>query len=720
MSRPRVEDIRNVAFVGHGAVGKTTLADQMLFKAGCNSRPGSVEDGSSMLDFDEEAKQHKYTVTASLCHFTHHGKYFNVLNTPGYPDFIGGVVGALRAVENAVIVINAAAGIEVNTRKVFQMAGEAGLGRIIVINKLDHENVKFPELIDSIHATFGACCVLMNVPDGVGPNFTKVISTLNPSADRPDNLPLDPADVSQHLMDAIVESDEALMTRYLDGEVIQGEELEHAVEHAIAEGTLIPIFCTCSKTGIGVPELMDAIADEGLHPLDLHRKALAAAPANGHGSGNGSSNGNAQEEELVQKEDWPLVAQVFKTRIDPFVSKMSFVRVFSGKVAKDATVTNVRTGKLLKIGSLFHLQGNHQEPTDAAGPGELVVLVKMDDLQVGDTIVADAKHVVKLPPIKFPAAMSSLGVEPKTQADQQKISSALHKIEEEDQTFHATREAQTHELIIHGLSELHLKIIEERLSKREKVQVIAHAPKIPYRETVASKAEGMYRHKKQTGGAGQFGEVHMRIFPVPRDVPIEEFCTSSRFEYMREYHHHPELNFVFIDSISGGSIPNQYIPAVEKGVLERLTQGVIAGYPVQDVGVELHFGKYHAVDSNENAFKTAGRMCLKQIFAQAKPALLEPIVKVEITIPGEKFGDITSDLNSRRGRVEGMDSALGGFQTITAKLPLSEVSTYARSLSSMTGGQGSFTMEFSHYDLMPPNEQAKVIAAAGKMKEDEE
>jgi elongation factor G len=317
--------------------------------------------------------------------------------------------------------------------------------------------------------------------------------------------------------------------------------------------------------------------------------------------------------------------------------------------------------------------------------------------------------------------MTALAVEPKSRNDQQKISGALHKIEEEDQTFHTSREAQTHELVMRGMSDLHLKIVEERLHRREKVDIVAHPPKIPFRETVNGAHEGMYRHKKQSGGAGQFAEVHMRVSHLPQGLNMEEYCTKERFESIRRFHYHPERNYVFVDRISGGSIPNQFIPAVEKGILERMEKGVIAGFLVQDVCVELFFGKDHAVDSNENAFRTAGSMCFKQEFALAKPVLLEPVVRIEITFPGDKFGDITSDLNGRRGRVEGMDSAPGGYQMIVAKVPLSEVTTYARSLSSVTGGRGSFTMEISHYEPMPANEQAKVVAAAaGKLKEDEE
>ena len=706
MGKSRVDDIRNVALVGHGAVGKTTLADLMLFRAGVGSRTGSVDDGTSVLDFDEEEKHHKFSISSSLIHFQHEGKTVQVLDTPGYPDFIGQVIGALRAVETVAIVINANSGIEVNTRRVFHLAGDANLGRVLVINKLDLENIRFEQLIENIQNTFGKRCVLMNVPNGLGAKFTAVAGTLDAHAgEAPPDLPIDPASVTQSLMDAIVESDEALMERYLNGETLSGDELDHAVEHAITVGSLIPIFCLSARTGVGVKEFMDAIAHDFETPADLPHTATKGG----------------ETIKIEANPDGPFVAQVFKTRIDSFVSKMSFIRIFSGKIAKDSTVTDTRTGKTFKVNQLLSLQGGQQQMIDSASAGDIVVLVKMEELQVGDTLSDGKAGDIKLPEFHWPMPMAALGIEPKSRNDQQKISGSLHKLEEEDQTFKATREAQTHELVVRGMSELHLKIIEERLKKRDKVEVNTHPPRIPYRETVAGRAEGMYRHKKQSGGAGQFGEVHMVISPLPQGVNLEEYCTRDRFPSLREHRHHAASNWVFLDRVSGGSVPNNFIPAIEKGCVERVAEGVIAGYPVQDVAVELFFGKSHDVDSNENAFRTAARMCFKLLFQQAKPVLLEPVMKVEITVPGEKFGDITSDLNSRRGRVEGMDTAAGGYQVIVARVPLSEMMTYARSLSSMTGGQGSFTMEHSHYDAMPPNEQAKVVAAAAAhLKKDEE
>jgi len=367
---------------------------------------------------------------------------------------------------------------------------------------------------------------------------------------------------------------------------------------------------------------------------------------------------------------------------------------------------------------LLRMQGSEHTEVDAAGPGGIVVVGKIDDLHSGDTI-SDVDGLT-MPPIDYPTPMIGLAVEPESRADQAKISSALAKIEEEDPTFNVTRDEQTHEMVMHGMSELHLKLVEERLSRRDHVQIITHEPKIPYRETVSGDAEGSYRHKKQSGGSGQFAEVHIRVFPLPRDIDPEEHFTKDRFASMRSYHYDPELNFGFVDSITGGSIPNQFIPAVEKGVRERMKTGVLAGFQVQDVVCELFFGKDHPVDSNETAFKMAGSIAFRDVFKQAKPTLLEPIVSMEVIIPEDKMGDVTSDLTStRRGHVEGMDAMPGGFQVLHTKAPLATVTTYQRFLASTTGGQGSFGLEFSHYEMVPGGEQQKIIAEANHSDEDE-
>lgn len=686
----RTEDIRNIALVGHGSTGKTTLADLFLARSGAVSRAGSVDDRNSHFDTDDDEKERHSSITSAVGHFDHKGHRVNVIDTPGYPDFIGQVGGALAAVEAAVVVISATAGVEVNTRRVFSMAGQAGIGRMLVISRLDGDNIDFATLLERIRETFGRQCIPVNVPDRTGPGISRVISTLSP--DGPGVV--DPASFNQPLMDCIVEADESMMERYLAGEVLSPDELAAGVEHAIAEGTLIPIFCVSARKGVGIDELMDGIAVWGPSPLDLPRRDI-------HG------------ETLPPVADGPLAALVFKTRIDPFLARMNFVRVFSGTLRKDVPVHHDNT-KDLKFHAINEVQGHELHAVNELVAGDIGVVVKVDGLYTGDSL-GDRS----LPALKFPRPMVGWAVEPKTTADQQKISTALHKLCDEDPTFVTTREAQTHEMVVYGMSELHLQVLLDRVQKRDKVGMTHKPPRIPYRETCSGAAEGSYRHKKQSGGAGQFAEVHLRVSHLPQGINPEEYFTKDRFESIREYHYDPVLNSAFVDRVSGGSVPNQFIPAVEKGVKERMEKGAIAGCQVQDVCVELFFGKDHPVDSNENAFRTAGSRGFKEIFAQAKPSLLEPIVHLEITIPAEKLGEITSDLNSRRGRIEGMEQLPGNLQVVKAHAPMAMIQDYSRGLSSMTGGQGSFTCEFSHYEIVPANEQQKIIAAA-KHEEEED
>ncbi len=698
MALHKVEDIRNIAFCGHGTAGKTTLVDKFLNKTGTVKRPASVDDKTSICDFDEEEKHHKHTIEASVVHFEHGGKHFNVIDTPGYPDFIGQTIGALRAVDVAVIVINAHSGIGVNTRRVFKESGDAGLGRIIVINKMDTENIDYPKLLASIQELFGSACVPYNVPIGSGHDFKGVASVLHPPADTTGAL-IDPHKYSDKLLESIIEIDEEVTAKYFDGEVPDDAHLADLAAHAVAGGTLIPVLCCAGKADLGVNELLDALALCAPSPALVPRKAKDA-------SGN--------EVELKPDPAGPLVAQVFKTRIDPFVQKISFVRLFSGTLKKEDTVHASTARKGLKIAQLFRVQASETQPIDAAGAGDIVALTKMEDLHTNCTL-----GDYTMTPIKFPTPMVGLAVTPKTRGDEAKLSGALHKLVEEDPTFHTDRDQQTHELVATGMSELHLQLLRERLKRRDKVELESHEPKIPYRETIANNAEGSYRHKKQSGGRGQFGEVHIRMYPFPEGTKVEDFVTKARFPSMREFHFDKDSNFLWVDSIVGGTIPNNFLPAVEKGFKERLGKGVIAGYRVKNVCVEVHFGKHHPVDSSEAAFKTAGSMAFRNVFQQAKPSLLEPIVTLHVTVPGEKLGDISSDMSGRRGRVLGMDSAGGDLQTVNAVVPLAEVTTYARALSSITGGQGSYTMEFSHYDVVPGNIQKEIMEKA-VMKEEEE
>ena len=697
MAKAKIQDIRNLVLCGHGGCGKTTLVDNMLVKTGSVTSHPSVDDGTSICDFDAEEKHHKYTIEAKLVHFDHAGKYFQVLDTPGYPDFIGQTIGAMYGADTAVIVVNAQSGVEVNTRRVFKEAGKAGLGRIIVINKMDADNVDFPALVDSISEMWGSACVLLNVPVGHGAAFKGVISTLQIPADTSGAL-IDPNEIHDSLLESIIEVDEEVMGRYLEGTPPTDEELSRLIVRAVAEGSLIPILCCSGKTGVGLSELLDAVALCGLAPDSVPRTVTK----------------DGAESQTSADPAGPLVARVFKTRVDPFVQKLSFIRIFSGSLKRDDQVTVSTARKPVRLGQPLRVQGAETQPLDVAGPGDIIAIAKMEDLTTNATL-----GDYRLPLMAFPTPMVGLAVSPKSRGDETKLSGALHKVIDEDPTFRLDRDAQTKELVITGMSELHLMIIRERLHRRDKLEVDTKKPKIPFRETIQIKAEGSYRHRKQSGGRGQFGEVHIRMFPLPRGTNMEEFCTKANFPSLKEYHYDETNNFVWIDSVVGGVIPGNFLPAIEKGFRERLSRGVIAGYQVQDIGVEVHFGKHHPVDSSEAAFKTAASMAFRNVFQQAKPSLLEPVVKLDVTIPEANVGDVYSDMSSRGGRVSGADSAGGGMQTVHCEVPLRSVTTYARTLSSMTGGQGSYTMDFSHYDVMPPNVMQEIIAKA-KLEEEEE
>lgn len=692
-----VADIRNIAICGHGSAGKTTLIDQLLVEAGAVKGNPSVDAGTSVCDFDEEEKHHKHSIEASLVHLDHAGRHFNFLDTPGYPDLVGQMIGALRAVETALIAVDAHSGIKVNTRRAWAEAGRAGCGRIIVLTKLDTDNIDFAGLVASLKEAFGNGCVALNVPVGLGDSISGVVNTLM-IPQNVDGAVVDPRPIHESLVESIIEVDEQLMERYFAGEMPSDEELSKLMVNAIAAGTLTPVVCVSAKKHVGIAELLDLLSLAALPPSAVARRAML----------------NGDEVTLKPDASAPLAAQVFKTRIDPFVQRLSFLRVFAGTLKRDATVHTADARKGVKLGALLEVQGCATHPVDDAGPGEIVAVAKCEDLHTGTT-VGD----VELPPITFPTPMVGLAVAPKNRGDEAKLSGALHKITEEDRTIHLEHDPETKEMVLTGMSELHLLLTKERLKRRDHVEIETHEPKIPYRETVQTEADGSYRHKKQSGGSGQFAEIHARIYPFPEGADPLAFANKERFPQVKNTHYHKAANFLWVDTVVGGTIPGNFMPAIEKGFLERVKSGVIAGYPVQNVCVEVYYGKDHPVDSNETAFRIAASKVFAEIFKKAKPGLLEPIVNVHINVPADKVGDISSDLAGRRGQMVGMESTGGNMTTVEAKIPLSEVTTYARTLSSMTGGQGSFTMEFSHYDVVPGNIQQEVMSNA-KLKDEEE
>jgi elongation factor G len=711
----KVEDIHSIALVGHEVSGKTSLADALLFKAKAVERRGSPEDGSSVSDFDEEEKKHKYSIDCAVLHFDHQGKRVYMIDTPGKPDFVGQALCGLNAVDTAVVVISATAGIQVNTRRMFNEAGKRGLARMIVINKMDADNIHLDDLLKGVRETFGKACVLFNAPIDVGPKFSGVVSVLNPPASPPAGCPVDLAAQRAQLIDCIVEVDETLMEKYLGEGDVSSAELESALPKALAARSVIPILFTAAKKDkdIGVAELLDTIDKFAPSPVTAVRR-----------KGTKGTGDKATEVVIEPNPAGEFVAQVFKTISDKFVGTLSYFRVLSGKLTPEQPLVILRTGRGGRSSGLLLIQGKANKPVPEAIPGDIIAVAKVEDLHIGDTVALNT-NAPKLPAPIFPTPMFGLAVEPKARGDEQKISGSLNKIADEDPTFKVTRDTQTKELVITGNSQIHLDIVQKRLKARYDLEILTHEPKIAYRETLTAMADAEYQHKKQSGGRGQYGKVHFRVYPL-KDLDIsteadllEKFANKSKFEKMRSAHYDPAYNFAFIDHIVGGSVPNNFIPAVEKGCKEVLDQGALAGYRMQDVAVELYFGKYHDVDSSEAAFKTAARMCFKKAFREARPVLLEPIVHLEVTLPTKYTGDILKDLNGKRARVEDQDSLPGDLAVIKAIAPLAEMTRYAAQLGSITQGQGSYTMEFSHYDIVPGNVQQQIVSKA-KMVEEEE
>ncbi|MGY8771639.1 MAG: elongation factor G, partial [Pirellulales bacterium] len=582
--------IRDIVLCGHGSAGKTSLIDRLLEKTHEVKGHHSVDDGTSICDFEPEEKEHHYSIEASLAHFKHQGLRFNCIDAPGYPDFIGQTISAMRGADTAVIVIDAHTGIAVNTRRVFHEAEKAGFGRVIVINKLDTENVDFPNLMESIRLQFGSSCIPWNIPISKDQEFHSVVNVLDDQADTSGAM-IDPLIYKEALVEAVIEADEHWMERYFEGEVPTAEQITQMLPQAVADGNLIPVICCSIKTGVGTEELLDALAQCSVPPQLVHRTA---------------KNGQGEDVELHAEPDGPLAAQVFQTRIDPFVQKLSYIRVYSGTLRKDDTVDLGNGRKGVKIGQLLDVQANQLKPVNEAKPGDIVAVAKVDELYTGTN-----EGEVRLPEIDFPEPMVGLAIRPKSRNDETKLSVALHKLVEEDPTIRIDHDAQTHEIVLRGMSDLHLNLIQERIARRDHVEIETHDPKIPYRETILTESSGTYRHRKQSGGRGQFGEVHIRLFPLPRDTDIAEYATKANFHSMKRFHYHEDFNFLFVNSVVGGVIPGNFMPAVEKGLIERMQKGVLAGHQIQDICVEVHYGKHHPVDSSETAFKIAASMALK-------------------------------------------------------------------------------------------------------------
>ena len=672
-------DIRNVVLLGHGGGGKTSLAEAMLHKTGATNRLGSVDDKTSICDYYDEEKEHQHSILSATVHVEHAGTLINIIDTPGYPDFVGPAIKTIPAAETAILVINAAAGIETNTRKMFELTTGANMPRLIVVNKMDAENIIWPELIKHIQETFGSRCRCANLP---AEDRASVIDCIENGGGR--SPVMDVSQAHTELIESVIEADDELMEKYLGGEDIAADKIAAVFVQAVKAGTLIPIVFTNARREIGIQELLDMIVKYTPSP----RQAKAVVLKDGE-----------KVTELKADPAGPLAGLAFRIAFDPRSNmKYSTIRIFSGTIKSDASLLRNDEKKGIRPGHILKSQGGENNPVDVGVAGDIVTLAKIEELKTGD-LVHDGRVSGKFTLLPVPEPMFSLAIEPAARGDEQRISSALERLCEEDPCFKVTRDQQTKELVASGMGDLHLRVTLEKMANRFKLAVNTKEPKIPYRETITAKAEGHYRHKKQTGGAGQFGEVYLRVEPAQRNAD-------------------PPLQFSW--DIFGASIPGQFEPAVFKGINEVMQNGFVAGFPMQDIAVSIYDGKYHPVDSKEVAFRAAGKGAFLDALQKAKTVLLEPIVNMEVTIPAENVGDITGDLASKRGRVQGQDMLAGNFIVIKALVPLSEVTQYNSQLKSVTGGRGSYSMTLSHYELVPPNVQQQIIAQYGKKKEAED
>ena len=682
------ERIRNVALAGHPGAGKTTLFEALLHAGGAIQAAGTVERGTTVSDFDPMEKERGHSLDAAIAS-TDHGAagqatvHVNLIDTPGYPDFRGPALAALAAVETVAVVVGADAGVEHGTRRMMERAGERGLCRVVVVNKIDHDAADCAQVMARLREEFGPELLPLNLPADGG---ARVVDCFGNADGDTDLGPV--ADWHQRILDQVVEVNESVMDHYLDlGEDgLSGQELHDAFEQCLREGHLVPVCFASARTGAGVRELLDAAERLFPHPGEANPPPFV--------KGEGAS---AVPVRATPDPDAHVIADVFKIVNDPFVGKLGVFRVYQGTVRKDTQLFVDDGRKPFKVAHLFKLRGKDHVEVDQAIPGDIAAVAKVDDLHF-DAVLHDShdEDQIHLAPMAFPRPMFGLAVEAASRGQEQKLATALHKLAEEDPCFRVEHLAETNETVVHGLSDLHLRVALQRLKDRHGVDVHTHPPRIAYRETVSGKAEGHHRHKKQTGGAGQFGEVFLRIEPLPRGGGFE-----------------------FVDEVKGGTIPGQFLPAVEKGVRQVLASGAVAGYPMQDVRVVVHDGKHHPVDSKEVAFVAAGRKAFLDAVAKAGAQVLEPIVDLEVSAPEEHMGDISGGLAAKRARINGTDAARGGEIVVKAQVPLSELEGYAAELKSATAGRGRYSLDFSHYEPVPAQTQAR-LAEAFKPAHDED
>jgi len=675
VSKYPIKRIRTLALVGQAGAGKTSLAEALLARAGAIATAGSVERGSTVCDYTPLEKSFRHSLKLAVASFEAQEHRVHLLDTPGYPDFLGHALPALAAVETAAIVINAQNGIEMMTGRFMQWAAKRGLDRLVVVNRIDADNVDLPGLLEKIQQAFGKECLPLNLPAA---RASKVSDCFFAPSGEADFSSVEQA--HKNLVEQVVEVDEKLMEAYLEKGEVAPDDLHEPLERAMREGHLIPVVFTSAKTGAGVGELLDVIVKLLPNPAEGNPPVYLNIPAGA---------GEPSDIAALPDPGRHVLAHVFKIEIDPYIGRLAVFRVHQGRITPGTQLYIGEGRKAVRAGHLFVLKGKTQTEVDEAVPGDICAIAKIDEIQF-DHILHDSAGDAHIhaKPLELPIAVFGLAVQPKKRGDEQKVSDVLHKLMAEDPCFRLEHNAQANETVMRGIGEMHLKVMLEKMAQQYKVELDTRPPSIPYRETIAARAEGHSRHKKQTGGAGQFGEVFLKIEPLPRGKGFE-----------------------FVDKVKGGAIPNQFIPAIEKGVRGVLQSGFVAGYPMQDLRVIVYDGKHHPVDSKEVAFVSAGRKAFMDALGKARPIVLEPIVNVDVVAPEQKMGDITGELSGHRGQIKGSDAPRPGTVQILAQAPLSELEQFPARLKSLTAGHGSYTLEFSHYDPAPPMLQQKLVAA---------
>jgi elongation factor G len=679
---PAVEPgkIRNVAVVGHRGTGKTSLVEAMLFQAGATNRLGVVEQGSTISDWDEDEQQRQMSIADTLCHLEWEGRKINLIDTPGEPSFQGDAIAALHVVEGALVTVSGVMGVEVQTTRNWNRAEELGLARVIFVNMLDRERADFFRVLEQLRAQFGNQCVAVHLPIGAEHELRGIVDVLHmssytsPEGDREGKPGEIPAELSEQvaqyrtqLLDSVVETDEALMERYLDGQELSPEEVASALKSAVTRGELFPVMCGVATKNLGTTAVLDLIVEGVPSP--------------------------AKKGSPIEVEGANSAVFIFKTVADPFSGRINVFRVLKGTISSDATLANVRTHGKERVGALLTLQGKEHESANEFGEGDLGAVAKLKDVMTGDLLL-DSDQQIELPSLDFPEPVMSFAITPKAKGDEEKVATSLRRLSEEDPTLQLRRDPQTGEQLLSGMTQMHVEVAVDRLKRRFGVEVDLNPPQVPYLETIRKESRGHGRYKKQTGGRGQFGDAHIVLEPIEGHTGYE-----------------------FVDKIVGGVIPQGFRPAVDKGIQEAMARGELAGAPVQGVRVLLVDGSYHTVDSSEMAFKVAGSMAFKQAYELADPVLLEPIMEVDVTVPDDTVGSVNGDLNSRRGRLQGMEPT-AGMTRIKAEVPMAEMLTYGQALTSMTGGRGDYHMQFLRYDEVPSHVAQKLIEESKKEKEE--